>query len=607
MIGNEIELKERSGVEREDKWDVEALYPSLAEWEKELVEVARPDQRPRWPELVAFKGRLGEGTVVFKEFLDKSFAIDRKLSNLYTYAHMRADEDVANEEHKRAHSMILAIYYEFGEELAWAEPEILALPKETIKGYLNDPQLKEYHTHLERVVRMKPHTLSSEKEELLALGAKALTTPGKAFGALNNADLKFPQVENEKGEEKELTHGKYLVFMRSRDRVLRKNAFQTLHTTFVEHENTLTELMNGHVQSHLFGVRARGYRSCLESALFPNQIDTSVYTNLVQTVRKHLPVLHRYMEVRKEGLALDELHMYDMYVPLLEDVALHFDFNQATKLVIDSVAPLGEEYQQALKKGLLEERWVDRYENKRKRSGAYSCGSYDSSPFILMNFHGEFHDLMTLAHEAGHSMHSLHSHKHQPYQYSSYPIFLAEVASTFNEELLFHHLMQQDLSDKEKAFLINQKIEDIRATFFRQTMFAEFELLVHTLAEENIPLTPGLLKERYRQLNRDYFGPEVTLDEEIDIEWARIPHFYSNFYVYQYATGISAAHALFERVMEGGEEGKKDYLAFLCAGCSDYPLDILQRAGVNMRQEGPIEATIKQFDRLVGELKDLTQ
>jgi len=299
------------------------------------------------------------------------------------------------------------------------------------------------------------------------------------------------------------------------------------------------------------------------------------------------------------------LHMYDLYVPIVENVDLKYDYETAESMVAASVAPLGKEYQETLDHGLKSERWVDRYENMCKRSGAYSSGCYDSMPYILMNFQGTFSDLMTLAHEAGHSMHSFLSHKNQPYQYSNYPIFVAEVASTFNEELMFHHLMQQDLKPQEKAFLLNQKIEDIRATFFRQTMFAEFELYIHKLAEKNTPITPTLLKEYYRQLNLDYFGTEIVLDEEIDIEWARIPHFYSNFYVYQYATGISAAHALFEKVMNGGEEARSKYLGFLSSGSSHYPLDLLESAGVNMRHKQPIEATIQQFDRLVSELFNL--
>lgn len=595
-------MKQRSEVAKSDKWNVEALYPNLEAWQKDLEEVGRLDERPRFPEILEYKGILGKGASTLKEFIEISLEIERRLSKLYTYAHMRYDEDLANEAHKKANTTITQIYHDFAQEISFAEPELLALSDETIASYLKDPTLSEYHFYIEKMVRAKPHTLSEEQEKLLAMAGMPLSTPSKAFGVFNNADLKFPDAVDEKGNANPVTHAKYLLYLRGKDRELRKNAFQSVHRSFASFENTVCELINGQVQNHLFSSRVRHFPSCLDAALFPNQIDASVYTTLVETVRKHLPILHGYMEKRKKALKLDELHMYDLHVPLVAEVELKYDYATGEQMVIDSVAPLGEEYQKTLRNGLLKDRWVDRYENQNKRSGAYSSGCYDSMPYILMNYQGAFHDLMTLAHEAGHSMHSFYSHKHQPYQYGSYSIFVAEVASTFNEELVFHKLLESDLDPMTRAYLINQKIEDIRSTFFRQTMFAEFELEIHKLAEQNIPLTPGLLKERYRQLNLDYFGPAVTVDEEIDIEWARIPHFYYNFYVYQYATGISAAHSLFERVMTHGEEARDAYLGFLSSGSSKYPLDILEEAGVNMRHAKPIESTIQQFDRLVQEL-----
>ena len=595
-------IKERKDVDKKNKWNVEALYSTSKEWEKEFEKVCRPSQEPHWPEILAFRGRLGEGAELLKKFLDLCFDVDRQISKLYTYAHMRYDEDLGSEENKKNNTKISTLCYAFGQELAWVEPELLSLSDDIIHSYLSDAKLKDYTIHLERIVRNKPHTLTSDKEELLALMGMPMSTASKSFGAFNNADLKFAPAIDSKGTEHELTHAKYALYLRSKDRDLRKNAFQSMHRAFMGFESTLCELINGHVQTHLFNMRARKFPSCLEAALFPHQIDPSVYTNLIATVRKHLPILHHYMKERRRVLKVDELHMYDLYVPLVEEVDLNYDYKTAEALVIDSVAPLGEEYQSTLENGLLEERWVDRYENLRKRSGAYSSGCYDSMPYILMNFQGTFRDLMTLAHEAGHSMHSFLSHKHQPYQYSSYSIFVAEVASTFNEELVFQKLLKEDRTKQEKAFLINQKVEDIRATLFRQTMFAEFELFIHTLAEESIPITPGLLKEKYRDLNREYFGVDVFLDNEIDIEWARIPHFYSDFYVYQYATGISAARALYEKVMKEGEPARRAYLNFLSLGCSNYPLDILEQAGVNMRDEEPISSTIKQFDHLVHEL-----
>jgi len=599
------ETKDRSEVAERDKWKVEALYPGLTAWQDEFEEVCRPKETPHWPELATYKGRLGEGAETLHKFFTLSFELDRKLSKLYTYAHMRYDEDLGNDLFKKAYGEIITFYHDFQQEVAFAEPEILALDHEVLDGYFKDDRLKEYHFHLEEVIRLKPHTLDGEQEELLAMASKSLGTSSLAYNAFNNADIKFPSIRDSRGNPLELTHGKYLLYMRSLDRTVRQQAFYSLYKVYSSFENTICELLSGHVQAHLFNAKARKFKGCLEASLFPNEIDTKVYTNLIETARDHLDVLHRYMGLRKKAMGLDAMHLYDLYVPIVKNVRFEFDYEDAEQLVIDSVAPLGEEYQAVLSKGLKLERWVDRFENLRKRSGAYSTGCYDSKPYILMNFNGQFHDLMTLAHEAGHSMHSHLSRENQPYQYSHYPIFLAEVASTFNEELMFEHLMKQDLTKGQKAFLINQKIEDIRSTFFRQIMFAEFELHIHRLAEEKIPLTPTLLKDYFYKLNVDYLGPEVEIDPEIDMEWGRIPHFYSNFYVYQYATGISAAHALFAKVKQEGASAKEKYLRFLSSGSSQYPLDLLKEAGVNMVEKQPIVSTIDHFSSLVEQLASL--
>lgn len=598
---SEKKLKERKDIPSKDRWNVEALYPDLKAWEKEHKEVST-HQKPYWPMLNESQGKLGKGPEQLKKILDTTFSLDRKLSKLYTYAHLRHDEDLADDTHKRVHIAITLLYQDFQEETSWIVPEIISLSEQILKKYLQSDLLKEYRFHLEKIVRLKPHTLSADKEVLLAMSSKALVTPTNTFSAFNNADLKFPNVKDSKGNENELTHGKYFLYMRGEDRVLRENAFKTLHRSFFGFENTICELLSGNVQKHLFNARARKFPSCLDAALFYNNIDPAVYKTLIATVRKHLPVLHRYMRLRKKALQVDQLHMYDLHVPFVKEVDFSCDFVEAQKMVIASVAPLGSQYQKDLKFGLEEGRWVDRFENSRKRSGAYSSGCYDSMPYILMNFQGTFDDVGTLAHEAGHSMHTLLSHRHQPYYYSDYPIFVAEVASTFNEELLFHYMMETQSNPRFRSFLISQKLDDIRSTFFRQTMFAEFELFIHECAEKDIPLTPTLLKEHYRKLNIDYFGNEVVIDEEIDIEWARIPHFYNNFYVYQYATGISAAHALFAYVMKNGASARDGYLKFLSSGSSHYPLDLLELAGVNMRESKPIELMIQQFEKLVTEL-----
>lgn len=597
--------QERSEVAKAHAWNVEALYADWEGWEGEMQVWGRESSQTRWPEIAALRSSWRESLEGAKELIALSLSFDRQLSKLYTYAHLRHDEDVAEETSKKAYSRITTLLHAFRQETAWIEPELLSLPQEKLTELLQSKQLAPYAFYLEKIVRMKAHTLPAEQEALLALAGKSLDSASQAFGAFNNADLKFAPVTTSQGETKELTHGKYLVYLRDSDRKLRQEAFVNVHRGFAAYENTLCELLNGQIQKHLFEAKARGFSSCLEAALFPNQVDKEVYTALIAAVRSHLPALHRYMKVRKKALGLTELHLYDLHVPLFKPTQTQTSYEEAVQLIIAALHPLGKEYQSILKRGLSEDRWVDRYENTRKRSGAYSSGCYDSMPYILMNYHGAFHDMMTLAHEAGHSMHSFFSHKCQPYHYSHYSIFVAEVASTFNEELVLQHLLKQAKTKEEKAFLINQQLDDMRATLLRQTMFAEFELKIHTFAEQGIPLTPTLLKAEYHKLNEDYFGPDVVIDEEVDIEWARIPHFYYNFYVYQYATGISAAQALSQRVLSGGEKERSDYLAFLSAGSSKYPIDVLKLAGVDMRTKEPVEAAMRHFSALVDELEKL--
>ncbi|MES2344560.1 MAG: oligoendopeptidase F [Chlamydiota bacterium] len=592
---------ERSETTAQDCWNVEALYSSFADWEKDLTEWGGKETLPRWPELFCYKENLKNSPKELRACLERYFEISRHLSKLYTYAHLRHDENVKGEKAKNAYIRISSVLHDFQAEISWIEPTILTLPPE----YFKAGELRDFSIYLEKIIRLKPHTLPAPMEELLAVTGKALETAHRTFSAFNNADLKFPKIADEKGQLQELTHGSYLVYLRGQDRTLRENAFKTMHQSFLKFENTLCELINGEVQVHLAQMRARGFSSCLEAALFPHQIDTSVYRSLIEAVRSRLSSLHNYLALRKQILGLDELHVYDLHVPLVSDVDFSTEFKEAEDLIIASVAPLGSLYQSDLEKGLKVDRWVDRYENVAKRSGAYSSGCYDSMPYILMNYHRTFNDMMTLAHEAGHSMHSLMSNRHQPYHYAQYPIFVAEVASTFNENFLLRHLTCQTSDKAQRCYLINQEIEGLRNTLFRQTMFAEFELTLHEWAEQGVPLTPALLKETYRKLNHDYFGEEVILDDEIEGEWARIPHFYYNFYVYQYATGISAAYALAKLVVEEGLPAQERYLKFLSSGSSQYPIDLLAEAGVDMREKKPVEMAIDHFDTLVQELKKL--
>lgn len=594
--------KPRSEIPSQDRWNVEALYSNESAWKADL-EKLQGAGTPRFPQIGTYKGKLSDPKSTAR-LLETYLDLDRKLAKLITYAHLRMDEDLGNDEYKSGYGLISSLIYDFQHECAWIEPELLSLNESDFKRLMGE--LSPYKFYLEKIGRMRPHTLSKDMEELLALSGKALDTSQKAFSALNNADLVFAPAIDSKGVEHPLTNGSYMSFVRSTDRVLRKSAFINLHKGFEAHANTLCELIQGQVQSHLFVAKARKFGGCLEAALFPHQVDSAVYENLIASVRRNLPLMHEYIALRKKLLNLSDLHLYDLAVPLVPEMEVKMNYQEACQAVIASVAPLGKEYQNNLKQGLLKDRWVDIYENARKRSVAYSSGCYDSMPYILLNYQGNLNDIFTLAHEAGHSMHSLLSRTNQPYVYSSYPIFVAEVASTFNEQLLMDHLKSTMKGKRELAYLVNHQIEQIRSTIFRQTLFAEFELTIHRLAEEGIPLTPALLKEKYVQLYRDYYGPELVLDDEVGIEWARIPHFYYNFYVYQYATGLSAALALHEKAIASSDATKK-YLEFLSSGGSRYPIDLLQRAGVDVRSKdpkvSPVDAAMRHFSQLIEELK----
>lgn len=604
-MSEEESIKSRDQVQTEDKWDVNVLFDSTEAWEKAYLESQQSKEYPHWPQIEAYRGKLNQGPKVLKEALDLIFSLSRKLELLYTYAHLKHDEDITFSKYKEAYQKISSTLYDFQQECSWLEPEILSLTDEQIKTYLASKELSDFKFHLERIIRMKPHTLSADKEELLAMAGKPMQVSSKAFSALNNADIKFGSVKDSSGKEHVLSHGLYQMYLRSPDRTLRENAFKTMHGKFLDYENTIGELLYGQIESHWFDARARKFKSSLEAALFPKNIPLSVYRSLIQAVRQGLSSLHRYVSLRKKVLKLDQLHLYDMYVPLVAKVDMKTDYKTAEELVIESVEPLGKEYRKILENGLKKEKWVDRFENKNKRSGAYSSGCFDSHPYILMNYKGILRDVFTLAHEAGHSMHSFYSNRSQPYHYARYPIFVAEVASTFNEELLMSLLLKKMDKKQERMFLINEKIEDIRATLFRQTMFAEFELKIHEMVENGQPLTPNLLKEMYYQLNCDYFGPEAVIDQEIAIEWARIPHFYYNFYVFQYATGISAALSLAQKVADQDENAKNQYISFLQGGSSLFPIDLLKLAGVDLSTSEPITQALKKFDTLVSQLEEL--
>lgn len=597
-------IRTRNEVPKEECWNVEAFYPTLQKWQNDLESAEGTKKFPRWPDLGSYKGTLKDSPEAVARFFDAYFGLQRQLYKLHTYAHLRLDEDLGNDSLKKNFGLITSLIHDFQLEFSWVEPELLSLGDDEFKKIIENPLLQEYRFYLEKIGRMRPHILTREMEELIAMGGKALETPYKVFGVLNNADLTFAPATTKGGEKRELTAGTYLLYLRDEDRQLRKSAFEELHRGYQKYANTFCELIQGQVQSHLFVAKARNFKDCREAALFPFAVEGSVYDMLIDVINRNLPSLQFYIGLRKKLLKLDELHPYDLAVSLVPELQMKKSFSEACELVVESVAPLGAEYQQTLKKGLLEEGWVDPFENKSKRSGAYSSGCYDSMPYILMNYHGTFQDILTLAHEAGHSMHSYLSRKNQPYVYASYPIFVAEVASTFNEQLLLNLLKKRAKTNRERAYYICTEIEGIRTTIFRQTLFAEFELLIHRFAEQGVPLTPSLLKDAYLELNRKYYGSELILDAGIEAECFRIPHFYYDFYVYQYATGLSAAIDLYERCM-ASHEARDRYLQFLKSGGSRYPLDLLQLAGIDLRKSKTIEAAMRRFVLLVDEFQKL--
>lgn len=595
---------ERKDVPEEEKWGIEALYPSPEEWEEDFQKLwALRQESPSFATLRSFQGRLGEGADLYAQLLTLYFDLTQKAERLYVYAHLRSDEQLSSSEGRKRQGQALALLSALSEATSWIEPESLALPLEQLASYRDASSCATYHFFIEKLIRLQPHTLSEAEEKLMSMAARPLGASRQAYSVLADADLAFGEVKDGEGTLHPLSQSSYMLYQRSRDRALRSASYLQLHRVFHAHENTLCELLQGEIQSHWFEARARRYKSCLEAALFPKAIDLQVYHRLIEEVHEGLPQLHRYLHLRKEVLGVEELHLYDLSAPVTLESEEKIPYERAVEEILIAAQPLGQEYVDLLKEGLTDQRWVDRAPNLHKRSGAYSSGCYGSLPFILMNWHGTRYDQLTLAHEAGHSMHSALSWKHQPYCDSSYPIFVAEVASTFLEELLFRRLLSQAAKKEQQIALLIQKMDDIRATLFRQTQFAEFELWLHEMVEQDQPLTPVALRERYTELNQLYYGPVCALDAEGASEWARIPHFYYNYYVYQYATGISCALELAERVVEGGEPERKAYLSFLSAGGSRFPADLLRTAGVDVCTPDPVRAAMRRFSELADELE----
>lgn len=596
----------RNQVPENHQWDLSSLFASKEAWEAEFSQLQQELDTTWSKKLASFKNTLDQSPKVVFQVLDLVNGMARKVDKLYCFAHLKHDEDLSCEFYSQKQQYATHICQLFEELTSWIEPEILSLSEKTLEQILQDTDGAIYHSYLKRLRELQPHVLSEKEESILSMSQKALMTPQRAFTVLNNSDFHFDSVQDEAGRKNELTHGQYGLYIRSYDRQLRQNAFISLHTQFHKYQHTITELLSGHVQKHLFFTRAKKFKNCLEASLKPNHIPTDIYHTLIESVRSKLHTLHKYYQVKKNCLGYETLHYYDLQVPLTPELDFTFSYEDARSLVIESVGVLGNQYQKTVKEGLEKRRWVDRYENAHKRSGAYSSGCYDSEPFILMNYQGSINDVFTLAHEVGHSMHSYYSCKHQPYHYHKYPIFLAEIASTFNEELLFYYMMKQTNDPHLKLYLINQKIDAIRSTLFRQTLFAEFELAIHTQVENNQPITAEYLNKLYFRLVEEYSGKSVFLDPEVAIEWARIPHFYYNFYVYQYATGISAALHLANTVLnESDPASVTTYLDFLKSGCSINSIPLLQQSGVHMSAGEPIHFAIQIMHDLIDHFVDL--
>ncbi|HEX5492200.1 MAG TPA: oligoendopeptidase F [Candidatus Udaeobacter sp.] len=595
------EIPTRADIPETDKWDLTHLFANVSKWQEDFAWVQR-----ECPKLDQWKDRVGESAKTLADLLEFEKALEQKMERVYHYASLQAAEDSTNNEYLARIGQVQNLITKIGEAAAFIVPGILAIDEERFREFLANPALQDWRIKLNKIRRMGPHVLSVPEERLLALSSVALSGYDDTFSQLTDVDMKFGVLVDETGRERPLSQSSFSSFLVKRDPELRKHAFRQFYAEFRDHQYTLAAALGYSVKADVFRARARHYPSALEAALFPDDVPVRVYDSLIQSVRANLAPLFRYYDFRRRVLGLRELHHYDTYVPLVPEIQTKFSFAEAIEMVLNALAPLGKEYVRVLAEGLRSRRWCDRYENKGKRSGAFSSGSYSAPPYILMNYKQDvFADVYTLAHEAGHSMHSWFSQNSQLFQDYEYPIFLAEVASTFNEELLTHHLLGTTNDPKMRAYIINREIDDLRGTLFRQTMFAEFERTIHAIEESGDALTLDVLKSEYHKLLEAYFAENFVLDPDLDLECLRIPHFYHAFYVYKYATGISAAVALSQRVLSGEPGSVAAYLEFLRSGGSKFPLETLRAAGVDMATPAPVESTLTLFERRLAELEEL--
>ncbi|MBO4749195.1 MAG: oligoendopeptidase F [Lachnospiraceae bacterium] len=594
------ELLKREEVAVENTWKVEDMYATAQDWEKDLEEIAALTDQ-----IVALEGKLSESAANLKKCLELDAACGQKLELAYNYAQRLFDQDQKNTKHQAMTAKVMNLYAEASGKTAFVQPEIIALSDEQMDAfYQAEPGLELYRIEIDEIRRRKAHCLSAEMEKLIAQTMEMGQVPEDTFSILNNADFVFPEMQDDKGETVRITHGRYGTLMECADRRVRKEAFEKMYSVFKQFNNTLASLYNGQVKMLIFNARARKYANTLEAAVDRNNVSPQVYMNLVNTINDNLELLHRYVRLRKKCLGVDELHMYDIYVPMIEGVAKVVPYEEAKATVLKALEPLGEDYLAKLREGFAN-RWIDVYENEGKRSGAYSAGAYGTHPYVLLNHNDTLDSMFTLAHEMGHALHSCYSNENQPYIYADYKIFVAEVASTTNEILLLEYLLKNTTDKKERAYLLNHYLDSFKGTVFRQTQFAEFEMKSNALCESGESLNAENLNEMYYELNQRYYGPDMISDEQIAYEWARIPHFYYNFYVYQYATSFSASVAIARSILSEGAPAVERYKKFLSGGCSKPPVELLKIAGVNMETAAPIEAAMKAFEEILGELENL--
>ena len=594
------ELLKRSEVKEEYTWNLKDMYPSVDAWKEDLKALAGLME-----EIASMEGKAAASAENLLFVLERAAAAEQKLDFAFNYAERLFDEDQKNTAHQAMSQKMYALATELSSKTAFIVPEILAVDSQVLEGYLKElPALELYRKQLEEIERTRPHILSAEQEKLVAMTGDMAETAGQVYSIINNADFVFPEITDEQGERMRLSHGNFVPTLESSDRRVRKDAFENYYKVYQQYANTLAALYSGQVKQQMFYAGARHYASTLEAAVDANNVSPSVYHNLIETVNRNMDKMHRYVRLRKKCLGVDELHMYDVYTPMIPDAAKKISFEEAKETVLKALAPLGEDYVAKVKEG-FENRWIDVYENEGKRSGAYSAGAFGTHPYVLLNHNDTLDNMFTLAHEMGHAMHSYYSNTAQPYIYSQYKIFVAEVASTCNEVLLMEYLLKNTEDKKERAYLLNHYLDSFKGTVYRQTMFAEYEMQTNKMAEEGESLTAETLCKVYYDLNSKYYGPDMVSDPEIAYEWARIPHFYYNFYVYQYATGFSSAVAIAHAILKEGAPAVERYKKFLSGGCSKAPVELLKIAGVNLETPAPIQEALDVFGGVLDEMEQL--